>query len=107
VADPADGAREVPVGLGEAETVEDRDRARAHRDDVAQDPPDTGRGALEGLHGRGMVVALDLERDRDPVVEIEDTGVLARTLQDTVTARGKPLQEECRVLVPAVLGPEE
>ena len=65
VADPADGAREVPVRLGEAQAVEQRDRARAHRDDVAEDPADARRGALERLDSGGVVVALDLERDRE------------------------------------------
>ena len=71
----------MPVGLGEAQAVEERNRPRAHRDDVAQDPADSGRGALERLDGGRMVVALDLERDREAVAEIEDAGVLARALQ--------------------------
>ena len=81
VADAADRAREVPVGLGEAEPVEERDRTRAHGHDVAQDPADAGRRALERLDRRGMVVALDLEGDRETVAEIEHAGVLAWALQ--------------------------
>jgi hypothetical protein len=49
LADARDCAREVVVGLSEPEAVEQCDRSRAHRDDVAQDPTDTGRGALERL----------------------------------------------------------
>ena len=105
--DAADGAREVPVGLGEAEAVEERHRPRAHRDDVAEDPTDARGGALERLDRGGVVVALDLERDREPVAEVEHAGVLARPLEHARAARGQPLQEERRVLVPAVLRPEE
>jgi hypothetical protein len=41
----------VAVGRAESEQVEDRDRPRAHRRDVAQDPADSSRGALERLDG--------------------------------------------------------
>ena len=49
VADAGDRAPEVPVGRAEAQPVEQRDRPRAHRDDVAEDAADAGRGALERL----------------------------------------------------------
>ena len=51
VADAGDGAAEAPVGRAEAEPVEQRDRPRSHRDDVAQDAADPGGGALERLDG--------------------------------------------------------
>jgi hypothetical protein len=54
-----------------------------------------------------MVVRLDLERNRQPVAEVEHTGVLAGPLQDALTDRGQPLEEAGRMLVPAVLRPEE
>ena len=76
VTDPRDGAREVPVGLGEAQAVEEGDGTRAHRDDVAEDPADAGRRSLERLHRRRMVVALDLEGDCEAVPEVEHAGVL-------------------------------
>ena len=107
VADTAHGAREVPVGLGEAQAVEERDGPRSHRDDVAQDPSDASGRTLERLHGRRVVVALDLERHREPVAEVEDAGVLARPLQHARSGRRQPLQEQRRVLVAAVLRPEE
>ena len=71
VADPADGAREVVVRRAEAEAVEQRDRTGAHRRDVAENPADAGRGALERLDRRRMVVALDLEGDGQPVTEVD------------------------------------
>ena len=107
VADPRDRALEVPVGLAETQAVEERDRPGAHRDDVAEDPADTGRGALEGLDGRRMVVRLGLERDRDAVAEVDHAGVLARPLKDALAARRQPAQERRGVLVAAVLRPEQ
>jgi hypothetical protein len=54
-----------------------------------------------------VVVRLDLERDGGSVTEIEDAGVLAGALEDALAGRRQPLEEEGRVLVAAVLGPEE
>jgi hypothetical protein len=70
------------VELAEAERVEDRDRTRAHREDVAQNAADTRRRALERLDERRMIVALDLEDDRPAVADIDRARVLARALQD-------------------------
>ena len=84
-----------------------RDRPRSHGDDVAEDPADPGRRALERLDGGRVVVAFDLERDGQSVPEVEHAGVLTRSLEDARAARGEPLQKERRVLVAAVLGPEE
>ncbi len=107
VRDPGDRLAEVPVGLAEAEPVEQRDRAGAHRDDVAEDPADTGRRALERLDRRRVVVRLDLESDRETVAEVDHAGVLARSLQHALAARRKPPKQTGRVLVAAVLRPEE
>jgi hypothetical protein len=54
-----------------------------------------------------MVVRLDLEGDRLAVPEIDHAGVLTGPLQDAFALRGKPLQQEGRMLVAAMLGPEE
>jgi hypothetical protein len=54
-----------------------------------------------------MVVRLDLERDRRPVAEVEDARVLARPLEDALACRRQPFEERRRVLVAAVLRPEE
>ena len=106
-ADAGDRAVETRVAVREAQAVEQGDRPRTHRDDVAEDPADTGRGALERLDRRRVVVALDLEADGLAVPEIEYPGILTWALQDAFTRRGKPLQQEGRVLVAAVLRPEE
>ena len=81
VADAGDRAAEMPVGRAEAQAVEQRDRPRAHRDDVAEDPADAGRRALERLDRGGVVVRLGLERDGDTLAEVDHARVLARPLQ--------------------------
>ena len=109
-ADPADDAvDEVPrprVGrVAEPERVEDGDRPGAHREDVAEDAADAGRGALVRLDRARMVVRLDLERDRQAVADRDDPGVLARP-GDDAGARGRQRPEErLRALVRAVLAP--
>ena len=106
-ADACDRALEVMVGRGEPEPVEERDRARAHRDDVADDPADPGRRPLERLDRGRVVVRLALERDGEAVAEVEDARVLAGALEDALARRGQPLQERGRMLVAAVLRPEQ
>ena len=97
-ADAADDAvDEVPRPrrrrIAEPERVEDRDRAGAHREDVAQDPADAGRGALVRLDRARVVVRLDLERDREPVADRDDAGVLAGPGDDALAAgRQRPQQ---------------
>jgi len=54
-----------------------------------------------------MVVRLDLERDREPVAEVEHTCVLAGALQNALAGRGQTPKQRRRMLVPAVLRPEE
>jgi hypothetical protein len=106
-ADPGDGPVEPRVARREAKPVEQGDRPGAHRDDVPQDPADARRGSLERLHRRGVVVALDLEADGLAVAEVEHARVLTGALQHAFPLGGKPLQQESRVLVAAVLRPEE
>ena len=104
---PATARSKCVVRRAEAQPVEQRDRPRAHGDDVAQDAADAGRRALERLDRRRMVVRLDLERDRLALAEVDHAGVLARPLQHALARRGQPLQQRRRVLVAAVLGPEQ
>jgi len=54
-----------------------------------------------------MVVALDLERDPEPVADVDHACVLPGSLQDTVARRGQPLEERRRMLVATVLGPKQ
>ncbi len=106
LADPRDRAAEVPVGRAEPEPVEERDRPGAHRDDVAEDPADPGRGALERLDRGRVVVRLDLEGDGEAVAHVDHAGVLAGALQHALALGGQPPQERSGMLVAAVLGPE-
>src|SRR5919201_340324 len=83
------------------------DRPCTHRDDVAQDPADARRGALERLDCARVVVALDLERDHEPLAEVDDARVLAGPLQDSLAFGRQPLEQQRRMLVAAVLGPQQ
>ncbi len=104
---PPTARGEVQVGRAEAQAVEQRHGPGAHGRDVAQDAADPGRGALERLDRGGVVVALDLERDGEPVAEVEHARVLARPLQDAATRARQPREEQRGVLVAAVLRPEQ
>ena len=106
--DPVDEVAGPRVGrIAEAQRVEDRDRPGAHREDVAQDPADAGRGALVRLDRRGVVVRFDLERDAQAVADVDDAGVLARAGDDPFAARRQGAQERPRALVAAVLAPHD
>src|SRR5438552_2094462 len=76
-----DVADQVPrlrvLRAAEAQGIEQRDRPRSHREHVAQDAADAGRGALIRLDKGRVVVALDLEHDGVAVADIDDSGVLA------------------------------
>jgi hypothetical protein len=54
-----------------------------------------------------MVVALDLERDGLALAEIQHARVLTRPLENALARRRQPLQQQRRVLVAAVLAPEQ
>ena len=76
-ADPADHALEQVAGARvvertEAQRVHQRDRAGAHREDVADDAADAGGRALVRLDRGRVVVALDPDRDRDAVADVDD-----------------------------------
>ena len=107
-----DAAEEVAVARAssqrpEAEGVEEGDRARAHREDVADDAADAGGRALVGLDGGGVVVGLDLHDDAHAVADVDCAGVLGAAAGEDVGALGgKQAEEGLRVLVAAVLAPE-
>ena len=107
MADPVDRALEHPARLAEPQPVQQRDRPGAHGDHVAEDPPDARRRALERLDCGWVVVALDLERDSLALAEVEHAGVLARPLEHALAGRREAAKEQCRVLVAAVLRPEQ
>jgi hypothetical protein len=65
------------AGIAEAQGVQQRDRPRAHGEDVAHDAADAGGRALVGLDVGGVVVALHLEDAGLAVADVDDAGVLA------------------------------
>ncbi len=85
-------ARLFVFGRTEAQRVHRRNRPRPHREHVAQDAADAGRRALIGLDVAGVVVGLHLEHDRLPVADIDDAGILARTLNDARAGGGQRTQ---------------
>ena len=112
VADPAhraveQEARALGVELAEAEAVEDRDRPRPEREDVAEDAADPGRRPLERFDRARVVVGLDLEGDRLAVADVDRAGVLAGPHHHPLALGRQPAQQLARVLVGAVLGPEQ
>src|ERR1019366_10264358 len=72
----------------EAQGIEQRDGARSHGEDVAQDAAHSGRGPLVRLDRARMIVRLDLEDAGKPVADVHGAGILARSLQHARTAGG-------------------
>ena len=120
VAVEADAARHAvhhACGVGvvdgaEAQLVHDGDGARAHRDDVAHDAADAGRGALERLNVAGVVVALDLEGDGPALADVDDAGVLPHADHEALLHLVRYLVAEAAQvdlggLVRAVLAPHD
>ncbi len=119
--DAADHAREEPAVVGrcrtlapsgadraEAQRIDRADRPRAHGENVADDAAHAGGRALERLDGAGMVVRFDLERDGQPVADVDDPGVfLARADEDAGRLGGKVLEQRAGVLVGAMLAPHD
>src|SRR6266700_3759690 len=95
-ADAGHDAVEMAAGRGQRtkpERVEQRDRPRTHRDDVADDAADPGGGALVWLDCGRMVVRLDLEHRSPTLPDLDRAGVLARALQHGFsTGREAPQQ---------------
>jgi hypothetical protein len=54
-----------------------------------------------------VVVALDLERDRLAIAQVDNAGILSGPLEDALARRRKATQKQRRVLVGTVLGPEK
>ena len=93
------------VERAEAQRIHQRDRAGAHREDVADDAADAGRRTLVRLDRRRVVVALDADRDRETVADVDDTGALTRADEHPRRLGREPAEMHARRLVRAVLGP--
>src|SRR5690606_32950626 len=82
-----------------------RNRPGTHGEDVAQYAADAGRRALIGLDIGGMVMALHLEDDAIAIADIDDTGILPRTLDDMWSCRRQGTQPFLRGFVGTMLVP--
>ena len=104
-----DALEQVPgarvVERSEAQRVHERDRAGAHGEDVADDPAHAGGGTLVRLDGGGMVVALDADRDGEPVADVDHAGALTRPDEHPRRVGGEVAEVDLRRLVRAVLRP--
>src|SRR6202008_3332765 len=67
-------------GIAKRQRIEASNRPRAHREDVAQNAADAGRGALIRLDIARVIMALHLEHDREPIADSDDAGVFAGPL---------------------------
>ena len=116
-ADAGHDPRQHAVGVGgveraEAQRVHHGNRARAHREDVADDAADAGRRTLVGLDVGRVVVRLDLEGDRIALADVDDAGVLADAGEGLAERRllrdlGELLEVHLGGLVGAVLAPHD
>ena len=90
----------------EAQRVQAKLRARAHRENIANDSADAGGRALEWFDRARMIVDFDLERDRPAITDIDDAGVFfARLHQNVWAGRGKFPQLAAGIFVGTMLAP--
>jgi len=94
------------IERSEAQAVEQRHRPGAHREHVAQNAADAGRGPLIGLDRGGVVMGLNFEGDRPPARQPQHSGVLAGPLDDLRAGRGERFENGLGVLVRAMLAPQ-
>ena len=91
--------------LAERDRVEAGDRPRAHGEHVAQDAADAGGRTLIRLDEARVVVALHLEHAGKPVADVDDAGILARSLDYPGRLGRQGAQMHLRGLVRAMLVP--
>src|SRR5688572_23583754 len=82
-------------------------RPGAHGEDIAEDPSDAGRGALERLDETWVIVRFDLERYAPVVTDIDHTGIFTWRNNDARTGRRQPLQMYAGRFIRAVLRPHD
>src|SRR3984957_14931497 len=89
----------------EAQRVHYCYRPCAHGEDVAQDSAHARGRSLERLNEAGMIVRFDFERAGPAVADVDDAGVLPRSLHHQLAAGGQALQVHARRFVGTVLAP--
>jgi hypothetical protein len=85
--------------------IHQRDRPRAHGENVADNPADAGCGALVGLDERWVVMRFDFENGSQAVADVDHTGILSGTLNYMRGTRWKFFQVNARAFVAAVFRP--
>src|SRR5690349_8234329 len=89
----------------ERQRVEAGDRARAHREDVAQDAADTRCRALIRLDVTWVIVAFHLEDHGLSIADIDYAGILTRALNHPWCFCREPLQMDSGGFVRTVFIP--
>ena len=89
----------------ETERVQRGNRAGAHGKDIAENTADPGGGPVIGLDKRRMVMAFDLKDRGQTVADIDDAGILTRSLQYGRSGCRQPPQKAPRTLIATVLRP--
>ena len=87
--DAGDNARERAaderiIERPEPERVEQGDRTRAHREDVADDAADAGRRALVRLDERRVIVRFDLENRGETIADVDGARILPGSLKNSL-----------------------
>ena len=95
----------VSINWPEAQRIHYGYRPRSHGEDVAKNAADARGCALKRLYERGMVMRLDLESAGPAIPDVDDAGILARSLDYAAAAGGQALQMDARRLVGAVFAP--
>ncbi len=75
------------IEMSEPQRVHQRDRTRAHRENVAQNSADAGRRALKRFDKRRMIVRFDLKRDAPIVADVHDARIFSRRHDDALARR--------------------
>jgi len=80
------------IRRAETQCVHGSNRTRTHGEHVTQNAADAGRSTLIGLNVGGMVVAFHFEHHAVTVVNIDNTRIFTRPLNDTRTFGWKRFQ---------------
>src|SRR2546421_12910538 len=90
-----------------AQTIERRNRPRAHCENIAQNSADAGGCALKRLDKRRMIVRFDLETRAPAIAQVDHAGVLAGRHDYALARRRQALEMNPRRLVGTMLRPHD
>src|SRR5436189_3193154 len=89
----------------EAERIHYCQRSSAHGEDVAQNAANARGSSLKWLNVGRMIVRLNFEGTRPAIADVDDAGVLSRSLDNPAAPRWQTFQVDARGFVRAVLAP--